>query len=430
MTHQARHTGRAQVDARFADADAKLARLRALDPILIDVSLREPCSSSYVGHTLRDKLDLLPLIDAFGFKDKVLATFNYQLSDHPQVEDDFCRHLNDSGYDLTGCFALTSVGAMRDAAFVPDISMRKLVEYRIPNTIHELYLLPEAAPRADVLAALTTSVRWLRAHVRGDHGGPCRIYLNIVDLADAFFACRDWACEALEHLAGLQVEAVSFEDGRGSYFPFQIGAVVASMKALLRSDQKVLFHCHAGNGMDNASVLEALLQGADGYWAGMDRESSTIGHAPLSELIANLLRAGNPNMAARYRVRELLPICRRMHRINTGQEIPPTWPIQGSNAYRQMLSGFDQVATRAMDLPPELIGEQYSFRISPVGSDVPVIQGRVRDALGIAIDEARATRMILLMRSDLREGRRIRYDDPDELIKLYHRAAADRGDSA
>jgi hypothetical protein len=162
----------------------------------------------------------------------------------------------------------------------------------------------------------------------------------------------------------------------------------------------------------------------------MDRESSTIGHAPLSELIANLMRAGNPNMAARYRVRELLPLCRRMHHINTGQEIPPTWPIQGSNAYRQMLSGFSQVATRAMDLPPELIGEQYSSRISPVGSDVPVIQGRVRDALGIAIDEAWATRMILLMRSDLREGRRIRYDAPDQLLELYHRAAADRDDSA
>ena len=98
----------------------------------------------------------------------------------------------------------------------------------------------------------------------------------------------------LDLLAELGVDAVSFEDGRGSYFPFQVGAMVKAMKALLKPEQKVLFHAHAGNGMENAAVLEALLEGADGYWAGMEKESSTIGHASLGELVANLVRAGNP----------------------------------------------------------------------------------------------------------------------------------------
>jgi isopropylmalate/homocitrate/citramalate synthase len=301
--------------------------------------------------------------------------------------------------------------------------MLGLVQYAIPNTMHEIYLMdPTSANHAEVLDRVACSVQWLRQNVTGDHGGAPRIYLNVVDLMDAFFADRTWCFQMLDLLAELGVDAVSFEDGRGSYFPFQVGAMVKAMKALLKPEQKVLFHAHAGNGMENAAVLEALLEGADGYWAGMEKESSTIGHASMGELVANLVRAGNEQMAARYQVGQLLPICHAMHQINNEDAPPDTWPIQGANAYRQMLSGFDQVATRAMDLAPTSIGGTYTFRISPDGSDAPVLQGRVREVMGIEIDQDFATRMILLMRQDLCDGIRLRYDDPDQLRLLFQRA--------
>ena len=414
---------RAAVAAQFAAADAKLARLAALQPLLLDVSLREPCFSSYLGHTLQNKIDLLQMVDGFGFTDKIIATLDYQLPDFPEVEDDFCQYLNQTGYDLTGCFAETSVGTLSaDGQFEPTVSMLKLVDYHIPNTLHEIYLLPETTPLPTLLATLTASVQWLRAKMTGDAGGPPRIFINIPDLVDGFIADQQFSCAVLEHLRALNVDALSFEDARGTYFPFQIGAVVASAKLLLDPQQKVLFHCHAGNGMENASVLEALLQGADGYWAGLDRESSTIGHAALSELIANLMRAGNTTMAQRYRVDTLLPVCHAMHLINDAESTPATWPIQGSNAYRQMLTDFDQVPGRLMDLPPERIGARYTSRISPAGSDWLVIQARVLQALGADIDQPTANRMILLMRQDLRQGQRIRYDDPAPLADLLARA--------
>ncbi|MEB0178424.1 hypothetical protein, partial [Undibacterium sp. CCC3.4] len=50
---------------------------------------------------------------------------------------------------------------------------------------------------------------------------------------------------------------------------------------------------------------------------GMERESSTIGHASLSELIANLVRVGNTHMAKQYKLERLLPICEQRHKINT-----------------------------------------------------------------------------------------------------------------
>ncbi|MDB5907909.1 MAG: homocitrate synthase [Massilia sp.] len=421
----------AEAEAQFALAESKLARLRTIDPVLLDVSLREPCFSSYLGHTLQNKIDLLPLVERFGIPHKVIATLDFQDPSHPQVENQFCEYLARTGYDMTGCFALTAVGALAPDGFVPDQSMLQLAQYGIPNTMNEIYLMdPSSANHAAVLDRVAGSVAWLRQHIVGDHGGAPRIYINVVDLMDAFFADRPWCFQMLDLLAELEVDAVSFEDGRGSYFPFQVGAMVKAMKTLLRPDQKVLFHSHAGNGMENASVLEVLLEGADGYWAGMEKESSTIGHASIGELVANLVRAGNPHMAARYQVGELLPICHAMHRINDESAPPETWPIQGSNAYRQMLSGFDQLATRAMDLQPEAIGGTYTFRVSPDGSDAPVLQGRVSEVMGIAIDEACATRMILLMRQDLCDGIRRRYDDPNQLRQLYERAQANPAISA
>jgi hypothetical protein len=412
---------RAALETHFNNATAMLAKLQQLDPLLLDVSLREPCFSAYLGHTLEQKLQILPLVDGFGLRNKIIATFDYQDPTHPQVEDQFLTYLNQHGYDLSGSFALSAVGTIDHGVFKPDLSMEKLIEHGLPNTLHEIYLLPKQDPD-EVLRGISASVAWLRENMRGDHGGPPRIFMNVVDLPDAFFADRDWAFLVLDKLAELNVTGLSFEDARGTYFPFQIGSIVKAAKAVLRPEQQVVFHCHAGNGMENASAIEALLAGADGYWGGMEKESSTIGHASIGELIANLVRAGNQHMAQRFRIDELLPVAHRMHEINHDHPTPRTWPITGSDAYREMLSGFNQVAGRAMDLPPEAIGGRYTFRIAPDGSDVPVIQGRVHDVFGIAIDETVADKMILLMREDLYHGIRIPYDQPANLKQLLLRA--------
>jgi isopropylmalate/homocitrate/citramalate synthase len=412
---------RAALEAQFATAAATLAKLQQIDPILLDVSLREPCFSAYLGHTLEQKLQILPLVDQFGFKDRIVATFDYQDPTHPQVEDQFLTYLNAHGYDLTGSFALSAVGTIDDGVFVPDLSMQKVVEHGIPNTLHEIYLLPNEDPTL-VLQRITASVSWLRANMTGDHGGAPRIVMNVVDLPDAFFVDRDWAFAVLDLLTELDVTGLSFEDARGTCFPFQIGAIVRAAKAVLGPSQTVLFHCHAGNGMENASAIEALLAGADGYWAGMEKESSTIGHASLGELIANLVRAGNENMAKRFQIDTLLPVVHAMHEINHNRPTPRTWPIAGRDAYKEMYSGFNQVAGRPMDLPPELIGGSYSYRIAPDGSDVAVIQGRVAEVSGTAISEYVANRMILLMREDLMAGIRIAYDQPANLHQLLLRA--------
>jgi isopropylmalate/homocitrate/citramalate synthase len=249
--------------------------------------------------------------------------------------------------------------------------------------------------------------------------------INIVDGCDAFSENLEQTCEVLQLLAELPIEGVSMEDDRGTYMPFQVGGYVKIARSFLPAPKKLVVHMHAGGGFENASLIEALLAGADGVWGGLPKRAAIIGHASLGELLANLVRVGNPSVAKDYHVDQLLPFATALQLTDDVVPIPEDLPILGTNAYRLTLSFFRQLPTRFMDLPPEAIGGRYGYRIAPLGSDAPVIAGRLAEVTGKlahTFPDAVLEQMIRLMRRELRAGRRIVYDDPEPLIELYVRA--------
>lgn len=407
-----------------------IERLRTIEPFLIDLSLRENPVGARVGQTLQDKLALLPRLRAFGFTNILLGTLDYSLPDELEVDDDFMMYLRDHGIDVTGGFAFTDIGLV-DAGgqFTPSPSMRKLEAYRVPNTLHEIYLSPAGMEASHydfetLRRSLPASIEWLREHIRGDGGGPPRILINIVDGCDAFAQNLDQTCEILALLAKQPITGVSLEDDRGTYMPFQVGTFVAIARSYLPAPLKILVHMHAGGGFENASLIEALLQGADGVWGGLPKRAAIIGHASLGELIANLVRVGNTNMRA-YQLDQLLPLATGLQILDEQEAVPEDLPILGSNAYRVTLDFFRQQPGRFMDLPPELIGGNYGYRICPVVSDPPVIAGRLAEVTGkeaSSFPQCVLEQMVRLMRRSLREGRRVVWDEPKALLWLYEQA--------
>ncbi|WP_266170485.1 molybdopterin cofactor-binding domain-containing protein [Dyella subtropica] len=422
-----------QARATLAEANNKLEKLRNLEPYLIDLSLRENPVGSNVGQILADKLDILPKLRAFGFKNISLGTLDYAMPDELEVDDDFMMHLRDRGIDMSGCFAFTALGIEDNhGAFKPDPSQLKLRDYGVPNTVHEIYLSKEGmAGQYDLETlrrSLPASIRWLRENIRGDDGGAPRILINIVDGCDAFAENLEDTCEILSLLAEQPIEGVTIEDDRGTYLPFQVGAFVAVARSLLPQPLKILVHIHSGAGFENASVIEALLNGADGVWGGLPKRAAIIGHASLGELIANLVRVGNPHMRDAYRLEQLLPLATGFQTLDENGPVPDDLPILGHNAYRLTYSGFAQCHGRFMDLPPEAIGGAYGYRVCPQISDEAVIAGRLAEVTGRPAKSFpdRITRhMIRLMRRDLRAGLRIAYDEPGNLLALLARASAD-----
>jgi hypothetical protein len=206
--------------------------------------------------------------------------------------------------------------------------------------------------------------------------------------------------------------------------PFQVGAFVAIARSFLPAPLKLLVHMHSGGGFENASLIEALLQGADGVWGGLPKRAAIIGHASLGELIANLVRIGNPHMRG-YRLERLLPLATALQVLDEKAAVPDDLPILGANAYRLTLDFFRQKRTRFMDLAPEAIGGKYGYRICPVAADPPVVAGRLAEVTGRPSDtfpENVLVQMVRLMRRDLRAGQRIVYDEPAQLLELYARA--------
>ncbi len=416
--------------AILAGAQEKIEKLRNIEPYLIDLSLRENPVGARVGQTLTDKLSILPKIREFGFKNILLGTLDYSMPDELEVDDDFMIYLRDHGIDMTGCFAFTAMGlSAPNGCFTPDPSQEKLKAYGVPNTLHEIYLSKEGmAGQYDLETlrrSLPASIEWLNANIRGDQGGKPRILINIVDGCDAFAQNPDTVCEILDLLAGQPIEGISIEDDRGTYLPFQVGAFVAMARSLLPSPLKILVHMHAGGGFENASVIEALLNGADGAWGGLPKRAAIIGHASLGELIANLVRVGNPHMQG-YRLDQLLPLATSLQVLDEEEVVPDDLPILGHNAYRLTLSFFRQQANRFMDLVPEAIGGRYGYRICPVVSDPAIIAGRLSEVTGQPVESFPDTvlqQMVRLMRRDLRAGTRIVYDEPEQLMALYRRAS-------
>lgn len=409
-------------------ADAKLERLRSVTPMLIDVTLRESAVGSPIGHTLEDKLAMLSQLREFGFRDIVLGCLDYRDPDELQVDDDFMLALRAAGADRSGCFALTGVGLAQDGVFVPSPSMYKLRDYGVPNTIHEICLSDDGMAgqydAARLFDSLPASVGWLRSHVQGDAGAAPRILVNLVDGCDAFAANLERTCALLALLATLPIEGVTIEDARGTFLPFQVGAYVEIARAILPPEMKVLVHIHAGAGYENAAVMEALLHGADGAWAALPKRTAVNGHASLGELLANLARIGNPNLA-QYRLDTLLPLATSIQERSDGCPVPDDLPVLGANAYRLSLSAFEQKSGRYMDLPPQAIGAEYRYRICPVVSDPAALAGRLSEITGLPAGQyspAVLEQMVRLMRRSLRDGLRIAFDQPERLLALYRSA--------
>jgi len=416
--------------AILAEAQHKIDRLRNIKPYLIDLSLRENPVGARIGQTLADKLSILPKVREFGFANILLGTLDYSMPDELEVDDDFMIYLRDHQIDMCGCFAFTDIGiADAGGLFMPSPSQLKLQTYGVPNTLHEIYLSKEGmAGQYDLETlrrSLPASIKWLNDNIRGDNGGKPRILINIVDGCDAFAEDPETVFSILSLLADQPVEGISIEDDRGTYLPFQVGAFIRVARSFLPEPLKILVHIHAGGGFENVSVIEALLNGADGAWGGLPKRAAIIGHASLGELIANLVRVGNEHMQE-YCLDQLLPLATRLQILDENEPVPDDLPILGHNAYRLPLSFFRQQPGRFMDLVPEAIGGEYRYRICPVVSDPAVIAGRLAEVTGRPAESFGnevLEQMVRLMRRDLRAGKRIVYDDPEQLLQLFARAS-------
>ena len=407
--------------------DVKLKRLREVVPCVLDLSCREASLPAPYGHTVEDKNDLLRLAKEFGFTDLAIASF----FDFPTVDEAFAKRLADSGDSMDGYFAnLTIVQTQEGQALEPSYAMQRIAETGIPNVMALIEVRPATIRGGgrgyrDLFRDIDMNVRHMReALLPEPTARRGRIYARFLDIFDAWDEDPELVVQVLKLLQAAPIEAVIFEDVRGTHFPFQTAELVKLIRHYTPPPRLILVHPHSGNGMEDATTIEAVLAGADGVWAGFTPHAAQGAHGSSLMLLSNLLRAGNPHVDKAYDVGRLMEIADRMSRIHMGEAIHRDHPVIGERAYHYIDRLFEQ-HDLPCDLAPERIGQEVGYRITPAWANPQVIARRLAH-LGyppsITENENLIRQMRILMAEANITGHRILADDPDEIARLVKQA--------
>ena len=306
--------------------------------------------------------------------------------------------------------------------------MRKLIAFGSANAVFHIDISRGRRAAADlstddVIAGMTRSVAWLRDRLPKPGATHGQIFLNLSDLMDCFHEEPEFACRVVKNIAALAPAGLMFEDPRGTFFPFQHAALVRWLRAYLPPPVRILVHPHAGNGLEHAAVIDAVLAGADGAWLGFTSHAATAGHASGLAYLSNLMRAGNTEVEARFRTRDFVPSAEALARLHSGAPPLPSEPVAGAWAYRDVLANFSQAGDGFGNVAADRVGATPGWRIVPALANPQAIAARLRetglDPEASARDPAVAA-MAERMREALKNGEKIPYDDEDALSDLFH----------
>ena len=406
--------------------EAKMARLRELEPCILDMSFREATLSSRYGHTLADKIELYELAREFGFTDFGLSNFY----DFPSVTDQFLDWLlaNDVPLDQF----LVTIGVepgdgSNTVARSPAVVRTE--EVGIPNVILVVEVRPctvelSGRDREEMLRDIDRYIRHYRAQLPPETERRGRIYIRIADIFDAFDDDPHYLVQVLKLLGASPIAGILYEDVRGSRFIFESNALVRLMRRYLPRPRKILAHPHSGNGMEDAATIEAVVAGADGVWSGFTPQAAQGGHGSALMFLTNLVRAGNPHVQRLYQLEKLVAVARRMWQIHDRHDVEPNQPVVGERAYRYVDQYFEQ-SDLPCDLAPELIGAKAGYEIMPAWAPSYVI-GRRLEELGYEPEVYRNRTLLHRVRALINQaqmdGRHVRFDDPDELAPVIDQA--------
>ena len=411
--------------------EAKMSRLRALEPCILDMSFREATLSSRYGHTLADKIELYELAREFGFTDFGLSNFY----DFPSVTDQFLDYLLENDIPLDP-FLVTIAVEPRDGSHevARSPAVVRTEEAGIPNVILLIEIRPgtvalSGRDREEMLHDIDRYIRHYRAVLPPETEHRGRIYIRIADIFDAFDDDPRYVVQVLKLLGASPITGILYEDVRGSRFTFESNALVRLMRRYLPPPRKILAHPHSGNGMEDAATIEAVLEGADGVWSGFTPQAAQGGHGSALMFLTNLVRAGNPHVQRLYQLDKLVDTARRMWQIHDRHDVEPNQPVVGERAYRYVDQYFEQ-SDLPCDLAPERIGAEAGYEIMPAWAPTYVIGKRLEE-LGYE-SEVYGNRTVLhriraLINRAQMDGRHVRFDDPGELAPVVEQARREVG---
>ena len=217
---------------RVAQEELKRKRLKDLDLIVLDNSLRESTVGQLRGHTLENKKMIFDEVKKCGFQFIVVAAFSHMT----RVDDSFIRGLVYNGEDLSNMFAFTEViesvkGGIPDVKSIP-VGLKKMKKLGLINPLIEIDLALQTInwnefTIRDMCNLLHKRIEWTRRTLSPE----AKVIVNLRDFPDAMSQQMERVFTVVDFLGSLRVDerpfGIMFEEPTGKYLPEEVGSWTA-----------------------------------------------------------------------------------------------------------------------------------------------------------------------------------------------------------
>ncbi|MFT5466634.1 MAG: isopropylmalate/homocitrate/citramalate synthase [Verrucomicrobiales bacterium] len=415
--------------------DKKRARLRDLDLIVFDNSLRESTVGQLRGHTLENKFNIYRQSRKCGFKNIIVASFSHT----PRVDDTFFGHLQDQGEDMSPLMAFSDVtesikDGLPNTEDIP-IALLKMQKLGIHNPIIEIDLADshidwQRFTGDDMCKLLDKWISFAHYELSLDS----RVHINLRDFPFAMAAAPERVLDVITFLAKLPDEfrpkGIMYEEPTGKFLPEEMGAWTASIRRVMDENGwesgNLLVHVHRKWGIADDIQPQCLIHGANGIWASLCEEGASLGHACSTVTIMNLVRLGNKKVLDRYNCTELRNAAAEVTRLTIGRDPDPRQTVYGERAldlsfdFGRIAGG--RLAEGDFDIAA-FFGVQAPVRISTLAS-ARMVRERMVDLFGEdpQFTDEMGERMKAVMIEDLKAGRKEEYMSSYGIALLFDRS--------
>ena len=229
-----------EVNDNIEQEKKKRARLKDLDLIVLDNSLRESTVGQLRGHTLENKRKIYDEVRKCGFQFKIVAAYSHMT----RVDDSWVaaivRDCEEGKEDLGNLFAFSEFiesisQGIPDTKTIP-VGLRKMQEQGLINPIIEIDLAIksinwEKFTEKDMFTLLTERFKWSRKYLSPD----AKIMVNLRDFPDAMVYGMERLFSLVDYIASMPAAerpfGIMFEEPTGKFLPEEVGAWTAGKLA-------------------------------------------------------------------------------------------------------------------------------------------------------------------------------------------------------
>jgi len=181
---------------------------------------------------------------------------------------------------------------------------------------------------------MSERMRWVRKNMAKDS----HILFNFRDFGDCMKREPERLFYVVNYLSSLPANerpfALIYEES-GKYLPEEVGAWTAAVRKEMDDcgfkEGHLLVHVHEQWGMQDATQLDCLANGANGVWASLCIEGASMGHSTSTVMIMNLVRLGNKKVLKQFNCSKLREAAINVTMITTGKPPAPK-QVRGTEA--------------------------------------------------------------------------------------------------